>query len=187
MNNKKTAKYGVIILLIYAICLTCYVFLYDSDSPNTTTGRVEEVKKIQELEQRIIRYGDTNAYVFLIDNYGSKDNLIYSIFMADQYGFPKACHYVYDDLAGILYGYNGIAPDSIVTNLTLSCLHRGGDDQYCNMELGMLYTTGYMVKKDTLKGRFYTERAFRDEGEEYINRVMKMYQTNKIFDLPHTK
>ena len=187
MNNKKIAQYGVIILLIYAIFLTCYVLFYNSNNPNTTTDRIEEVKIIQELEQRIIRYGDTNAYNFLIDTYGSTDNLIYSIFMADQYGYPKACHYVYDDIAGILYGYNGIAPDSIVTNLTLACLYRGGDNQDCNMELGMLYTTGYMVKKDTLKGRFFTERAFRDEGEEYINRVMKLYQTNKIFDLPHTK
>ena len=187
MKNKKIAKYGVVILTIYAIGLTYYTFWWNGDSTKSTSVSGDETKKIQELEQRIVQYGDTNAYMILIENYGSAENLIYSIFMADQYGYPRACHYVYDDIAGILYGYNGIVPDSIVRNLILACLYRGEGDKDCSMELGMLYTTGYMVYKDTLKGRYFTEMAFREEGEEYINRIMKMYQTNKIFDLPHTK
>lgn len=184
-NNRIIVKCGVAILSIYAICLTCIVFIFNNNSSPSPKEVVDDSKIKQELQQKIIQYGDTCAYNFLIDNYGSADNLIYSIFMADQYGYPKACHYVYDDIAGILYAYNGIVPDSIVANLTLSCLYKGKDDQTCHIDLGMLYTTGYMVEKDTIKGRYYTEMAFRDEGEEYVDRLMKMYLTNKIFNLPH--
>ena len=186
-NSKIIIKCGVILLAIYAICLTCIVFIFINNSSSYQKELVDDSNMMQELQQKIIKYGDTSAYNYLIDNYGSANNLIYSIFMADQYGYPKACHYVYDDIAGILYAYNGIAPDSIVANLTLSCLSRGKDDKTCYMDLGMLYTTGYMVEKDTVKGRYYTEMAFRNEGEEYVDGLMKMYLTNKIFDPPHKK
>lgn len=175
---------GVVVLTIYSICLTCVV-LSNNDNTSTNTEFVDDSDIKQDLCQRIIKYGDTIAYNHLIDSYGSPNNLVYSIFMADQYGYPNACQNVYTDLAGVLYGYHGLVPDSIVTNLTLSCLYRGEKDKFCCSVLGMLYTTGYMVEKDTTKGRYYTEMAFRDKGKDYVDRLMKMYLTNKIFDLPH--
>ena len=186
MKSNIIIKYGVAALTIYSICLT-YLFFFNNDNIFTNTDIVDDSDKRQDLYQRIIKYGDTIAYNHLIDSYGSPNNLIYSIYMADRYGYPIACQNVYTDLAGVLYAYHGIVPDSIVTNLTLSCLYRGGKDKVCCSVLGMLYTTGYMVEKDITKGRYYTELAFCDEGEEYIDRLMKMYMTNKIFDLPKKK
>lgn len=186
MKNNIFIKYGVVALAVYSICLT-YVHFFKRDNTSTTTEIVDDSDIKRSLYQRIVKYGDTIAYNHLIDRYGSPNNLIYSIFMADQYGYPEACHNVYTDIAGVLYGYHGIVPDSIVANLTLSCLHRAEGDETCCMNLGMLYTTGYMVKKDTIKGRYYTEKAFSKEGEDYINRVMKMYQTHRLFDFYRSK
>lgn len=185
MKSNIFIKCGVAALTIYSICLT-YVVFFKNNNTSVNTDIVDDSDMKQDLYQRIIKYGDTIAYNHLIDSYGSPNNLIYSIFMADRYGYPVACQNVYTDLAGVMYAYHGIVPDSIVTNLTLSCLYRGGKDKGCCNVLGMLYTTGYMVEKDTTKGRYYTELAFRDEGKDYVDRLMKMYLSNRIFDLPKT-
>ena len=107
MKSNIIIKYGVAALTIYSICLT-YLFFFNNDNIFTNTDIVDDSDKRQDLYQRIIKYGDTIAYNHLIDNYGSPNNLIYSIYMADRYGYPIACQNVYTDLAGVLYAYHGI-------------------------------------------------------------------------------
>lgn len=191
MTNNKIKYICIAILTIYSIYLSFIVFS-KNDNKLSKVENLDMVEKsqrqvdadIQEaLRRRVIEYGDTVAYKSLIEQFGSSDNLLYSIFMADKHGYPDACYLVYCDIAEILYQYNKIMPDSIVSCLTISCLRKGR----CYDDLGRLYTTGYMVEKDTLKGRFYIEKAFREEGEEYINRLMKFYLSNKMFDYSNFK
>ena len=100
MKNRIIVYCGIIALIIYASCLT-YILLIKDNTP-TNMEIVDDSGIKQELYQRIIKYGDTIAYNHLINSYGSPNNLIYSIFMADQYGYPVACHNVYSDRAGVL-------------------------------------------------------------------------------------
>lgn len=193
MQNNTVLKCTVIALTIYAICLTYVVFcpndrhLSVEDEivcPCNERKNTQDANFIMELQRNIIQHGDTAAYNYLILNYG--DNLVYSIFMADKYGYPNACYNVYSALESIYLSY-GISPDSIATNLSLSCLYRGKDDKECNMALGMLHTIGFIVEKDTIKGRKYTEKAFKKEGKEKIDIIMKLYQTNPIYSISNKK
>ena len=140
--------------------------------------KIQDKKDFYYLSNYILFTGDTSAYKDLCnDNYGY--NLLCSMYMADHYGYPHACHEVYNEIA---YRCKNISDAQLKNNaiqMAIGYLRKGAmlNDWQCAGVLAGMYIKGEFVPQDTILGRKYLEQMLDDK--RVVEIFYKKYKNTK--------
>jgi TPR repeat protein len=130
---------------------------------------MNHTRPISELKELVLTKGDTAAYdelaiAFLNEQY-YEEYLIYSIFMANKYHYPRAYFQVYCCLTFDLE-YHTKSLDEETIALAVTYLKKGAElkERQAMIALGNLYLEGKYVVKDTLLGKKLDKEGRRLRG-----------------------
>ena len=119
---------------------------------------INETRPISELKNLVLSCGDTLAYkeleIAFIHEKWPGELLLYSIYMANKYQFPRAYFDVYYYTFNTYMDSLGIIDDD-ANKLAIEYLKKGAElkDPQSIRELGLLYIDGKYIEKDSIKGK----------------------------------
>jgi hypothetical protein len=164
--------------IIFILMLISSLLCCKPKSNDVATDRISITpERMWELQDSIIKWGDTHAYSFLMRCYGydfdSKNLLYYSLIMANKYGYSTAYYDVYQTLVVInALNFNGqIGLDSLpieLCELAINHLKKAVEmgEPYAKEELGNIYIEGKYVQQDIELGKKLVK-----EYEQYIDSI----------------
>lgn len=137
--------------------LVFYHYWQNNKAEVIITGN--NTRPIDKLKSLVWLKGDTVAYNELDIAYLNEENeeeyLVYSLYMANKYNYPRAYFYVYYCLTSIYENRPTGKIDEETKEMALKYLRKGVElgDNNSKIAMGLLYIHGKHVPKDAVLGK----------------------------------